>query len=70
VSAVQTDQEARRAAEMVLAILGQHVDHEEGMGGVWLGPAEGVSSLHGCHEARGLYDESVVRSHHFHSHAA
>jgi len=29
-SAAQADQEARRAAEMVLVILGEHVDHVEG----------------------------------------
>ncbi|GHH39929.1 hypothetical protein GCM10018775_21240 [Streptomyces umbrinus] len=29
-SAVQADQEARRAAEMVFAILGERVDHVEG----------------------------------------
>lgn len=33
-SAAQADQEARRAAEMVLAILGERVDHEEGTGEV------------------------------------
>ena len=31
-SAAQADQEARRAAEMVLAILGERVDHGEGAG--------------------------------------
>ncbi|MFJ1869817.1 PIN-like domain-containing protein [Streptomyces sp. KS_5] len=39
VSAGQADQEARRAAEMVFTILGERVDHEEAMGGVWLGLA-------------------------------
>ena len=36
-SAGQADQEARRAAEMVFTILGERVDQEEAMGGVWLG---------------------------------
>jgi hypothetical protein len=34
-SAAQADQEARRAAEMLLAILGERVDHGEGTAVRW-----------------------------------
>jgi hypothetical protein len=47
-SAAQADQEARRAAEMVLAILGERVDHVEGTGEVRPGGARRLGVVCGA----------------------